>query len=303
MSAKRPETSRKGRMWCGTLNNYSEEEEDKVKEFISEHCIYGIYGREVGENGTPHLQCYFHLPEQQRGSYLKNFIPRIHIELCRGNEEQNVNYCQKEGDFWEHGTLNKKVTQSLEKTRKLKTMLEDYMNMGYLEFAEKWPREAYKDKTKLEQWRIDHTPVTEPYDRDLKDKNYWIWGSPGTGKSRWARSQCPQEQIYLKATNKWWSGYIDNVHHLILMEDFPNDAKYMANLIKLWADRYSFTAEVKGGTLLIEPKKWYLIITSNYSIDECFEGADALAIKRRFREVMILSDRDIFFENKLDFNQ
>lgn len=300
MSAKRPETTKQVQRWCGTLNNYSQEEEETMQQFIQDYCIYGIYGREKGDQGTPHLQCYWHFKRSQRGTFLKKYFPRIHIESCKGTEEQNVEYCQKEGDFWEHGTLSKKVTQSLDKTRRLKEMLNDYMKMGYLEFAEKWPKEAFRERAKLEEWRIYHTAVTAPYEGDLKDKNFWIWGAPGTGKSRWAREQVPPEQVYLKANNKWWGGYIDNIHHLVLIEDFPNDAKYMANLMKVWSDRYTFTAEVKGGTLFIEPKRWFLIVTSNYSIEDCFEGSDVAALKRRFREVEILSKDDIWFQYKLE---
>ena len=58
--------------------------------------------------------------------------------------------------------------------------------------------------------------------------------------------------------------------------------------MKIWSDRYAFNGEIKGGTVYVEPGRWYLIVTSNHSIDEVFQGApedDRNAIKRRFTEI------------------
>jgi hypothetical protein len=45
--------------------------------------------------------------------------------------------------------------------------------------------------------------------------------------------------------------------------------KYLVNLVKVWADRYTFMGEVKGGSMVIWPGSFYLIIPSNYPIDMC----------------------------------
>jgi hypothetical protein len=63
--------------------------------------------------------------------------------------------------------------------------------------------------------------------------------------------------------------------------------------MKIWSDRYSFTGEVKCGSVQIWPGNWYLVITSNYRIDQCFSLDDADAIKRRFTEWWIESPQDI----------
>lgn len=42
----------------------------------------------------------------------------------------------------------------------------------------------------------------------------------------------------------------------------------LGHLLKLWADSYSLTGEVKGGTIPLNYKR--LIITSNYSIEHIF---------------------------------
>jgi len=47
-------------------------------------------------------------------------------------------------------------------------------------------------------------------------------------------------------------------------------------LLKLWADSYSLTGEIKGGTIPLNYER--LIITSNYTIEDIF-GADPDNIK------------------------
>jgi hypothetical protein len=58
-----------------------------------------IIGKEVGEQGTPHLQCFFQFKHQQRFSTLKNAVPTGHWEVAKGSVQQNYTYCSKEGDY------------------------------------------------------------------------------------------------------------------------------------------------------------------------------------------------------------
>ena len=93
--------------WVFTLNNPTQDEISSIHAFAeTAHCQYLIYGNEVGAEGTPHLQGYVKFTLPQRLSYLRNKISdRGHYELARGSPQQASDYCKKEGDFHEFGTL------------------------------------------------------------------------------------------------------------------------------------------------------------------------------------------------------
>lgn len=70
-----------------------------------------------------------------------------------------------------------------------------------------------------------------------------------------------------------------------MLDDFPSDGKYLSQFLKIWRDRYLFNGELKGEHLWINLGEYFLIVTSNYSIDDVFESSDAEVIKRRFTQL------------------
>lgn len=101
--------SGRSRRYCCTLNNYTEEEYDKVRGIGTNDTLY-IIGKEVGEKGTPHLQMYFEFKNAMRFDTLKKVCERMHIEKAKGNKESNVKYCSKEGNYitnFDIGVLDK----------------------------------------------------------------------------------------------------------------------------------------------------------------------------------------------------
>ena len=121
-------------------------------------------------------------------------------------------------------------------------------------------------------------------DRTIIDgelEHEWWYGPTGTGKSKRVWEEYPEH--YAKQLNKWWDGYQDE--DVVVIEEWCPRNECTASFLKIWADRYPFPAEVKGGNLKkIRPTK--IIVTSNYTIDQCFERAeDRGPIKRRFKQV------------------
>ena len=110
--------------------------------------------------------------------------------------------------------------------------------------------------------------------------NYWIYGPPGTGKTRYVWDN--YASLYVKNMNKWWDGYNDEVN--VLIDDWdPERGKVLCYYLKIWADRYPFLGETKGSSCMIRPTR--ILITSNYSLEDCFEGEEYAAIKRRFKVI------------------
>lgn len=93
--------------YCATLNNYSPEDV-AVLRTPNSRLAYIIVGHEVGEQGTPHLQIYFQLEKQTKLTTIKNWggpWARMHLEAARGKPEQAADYCKKENNFFELGTM------------------------------------------------------------------------------------------------------------------------------------------------------------------------------------------------------
>jgi len=93
------------RNFCFTINNPIENELEMF--LLWDALKYCIIGQEQGESGTPHLQCYAELANSKSLSSLKKQLPRAHIEARKGTSQQAADYCKKEGDFKELGTLSK----------------------------------------------------------------------------------------------------------------------------------------------------------------------------------------------------
>lgn len=96
------------RRWCFTLNNYDEAELVSLRSSLSapENKIrYAVWGKEVGAEGTPHIQGYFSSGKTYRLKGAKKLVgDRAHLEAAKGSEEDNYKYCTKDGDFEEVGT-------------------------------------------------------------------------------------------------------------------------------------------------------------------------------------------------------
>lgn len=283
------------RNWCFTINNFDEveeacvidlEEDEEVSRCIAEH--------EHLFEGTPHIQGYVSFFEPKSGEYLKALISRrAHVEPAKGGWKQNARYCSKEGfiicskncDPDNDGVASGSGRVTEDVLRAAKTM-------DPWHFEDTFPLIWFHHRAKILNVMMDAAlrRVEHAWDGDLKKKNLWLWGRPGIGKSQWANTQLNPLWMYKKSINKWWDGYNLVVHKEVILEDFPQNGQMFAQHLKIWGDRYHFMAECKGSSLTVEPGRFFLIVTSNYCIDSCFEPEDASAIKRRFTEFWVTEE-------------
>lgn len=88
---------------CWTLNNYTPEQALELRGAVGQTGIsYVLFGYEIGDNGTPHLQGYFQANHDHYNRFKKKF-GNMHIEKQKGTYEEATNYCKKDGDFFEAG--------------------------------------------------------------------------------------------------------------------------------------------------------------------------------------------------------
>lgn len=267
------QTNARSRGWCFTLNNPGLADDLDIEE-LKEVATYVIIGKETGSEGTPHYQGFCRFQHPQSFQRLKDLLPRAHIEVQRGTAQQAAEYCKKDGNFEEFGEPPKSGAQTTkEKWRKVIALAEE----GKMdEIKDEYPGIYVLHRPKLLALRKRPTMILN----DLV--NEWWVGPTGTGKSRKLWADYPDH--YPKALNKWWDGY-DN-EEIVAIEEFnPEAGKYLAHFMKIWADRYPFSPEIKGATIKkIRPKK--IIVLSNYTIQQCFERSeDCLPLLRRFKVV------------------
>lgn len=133
--------------------------------------------------------------------------------------------------------------------------------------------------------RLDGLRTVRPPILETLANEWWV-GPTGTGKSRLLWELYPEH--YAKSLNKWWDGYARE--DVVAIEEWAPKNEVTGSFLKIWADRYPFKGEIKGGTLMhLRPKK--IIILSNYTIEECFlNDQDRLPLLRRFRVMRFPDD-------------
>ena len=108
--------------------------------------------------------------------------------------------------------------------------------------------------------------------------HWWFHGPAGSGKSHAAREENPV--FYLKRLDKWWDGY-ENEPCVIIEDYTPEYSKFLTLDLKKWADYYAFPADISGELSFIRPAK--IIVTSNYTMDQCFSSPQLECMLRRFK--------------------
>ncbi len=261
--------------WCFTLNNYSSQEIETTR-LLKTCSDYLVFGFEVGEKGTPHLQGFISFDKRMTIKKVAQLLSRAHWVPARGSPEQNRVYCTKDNKFEEFGlvplgqtgaaTLKRKADYDVAVDLAKKQKLYEVDSSMLLRFG-----------SSLRSIQKDFPLALDPLDTVT---GVWLWGKPGVGKSRTARWLYPN--AYPKPLNKWWDGYQNE--EFIILDDFDFDHRVLGHHLKQWSDHYAFTAEQKGTSIRIRPQ--IICVTSNYAIEQIFlDSMLCDAIKRRFIEI------------------
>lgn len=259
-----------------TLNNWDDKDVEDIRNLGSQ---YVVFGKEVGENGTHHLQGYVYFKSARTLSSLKKKLKKAHFEPRRGSHEQARDYCLKDGDYEEIGTPPVSQKEKGEKEKERWEAAWACAKVGDFDGI---------DKDILMRCYRTCKEIRKDYMADVQDAEdvtgVWFYGAAGVGKSRRARDEYPK--AYLKMCNKWWDGYQEEPH--VIIDDLDKGHAVLGHHLKIWGDRYCFLAETKGGAIKIRPKT--IIVTSQYHPDDIWEDDETRsAIRRRFKITHIVN--------------
>lgn len=90
--------------WCFTWNNYTEDWFEHLDQMAPK--IQGfIYGEEVGEEGTPHIQGYIEFKDKVRPLEFKDLTKKIswRKRAAHATRMDNITYCSKDGKWKSSG--------------------------------------------------------------------------------------------------------------------------------------------------------------------------------------------------------
>lgn len=252
--------------WCWTLNNPTEQEIDEIDalgEELPEPFVYIVYGHELGESGTPHLQGYAALSVRKRLPYIKDAISaRIHAEGAKGTPKQASSYCKKDGDFKEFG----KLPNSQGQRNDLKAVaMQISQGTSMAQIAESHPTELIRHYSGILKTKQLYRPK-----RKVPHPEIWVlWGKTGTGKTRRVWEFADLDELWVSpGVGGWFDGY--DQQPAVLFDDFDGSWFKLSYLLKL-LDRYVFKVPVKGSFVWWCPNTIY--ITSNLKPQDWYPQA------------------------------
>lgn len=270
----------RSRKWTFTLNNYTDEDEESLQEWDA--VKYLVYGHEVADTGTPHLQGYAEFTSPMRFSTFKKRFPTIHLEATKGTAQQNFTYTTKEDgdDFVEIGErpFVKKKSRAKKDYAPIRIAAH---TLTYREFLATDP--SFSD-TKLYEKHLEFVK----FERDAPEVN-WFWGPSGAGKTRTATELCADSDVYwVPPDARWFPGYDRHTH--VIFDELRGQFRISSLLIML--DRAPVPVERKGGHTPWCPTHIY--ITTPYSPEQFmrkyYSGEQEEQLLRRITNVVYFPD-------------
>lgn len=267
-------SSSKHRGWCFTLNNYSESDVNSLQIVTEMDTVkYSVYGFEVGESGTPHIQGYIEFANPRVFNGVKKLLgSSYHIEPRKGSPKQASDYCKKEGNFTEKGTLPQQGQRSdLDSVKDSlisgETSIDEILLTKPITF-----HQYGRTLERIEDLRFNSNV------RSTTTRGVWYWGSTGVGKSHKAFENFTLETHYVHPPHDkgWWDGY--KQQKIVVINDFRGEIPYneLLNLVDKWPHKVprrnrqpiNFTSELVIITSSLPPWEVYNRRAEEDSIDQ-----------------------------------
>lgn len=276
-------TSQTSQKWTFTLNNYTDDEVRRIANYPDWIRWIG-YGKEVGAEGTPHLQGFVYTWDAVRLTKFKLFLRRAHMEIQRGTFEENETYCNKDKDWTEYGERPQQgrrndilgIKRRIDEGTRLDDLMEDE---AFFSLACRNERSLRKYEEMKRGKRLCALPRAIP-------KVYLLKGESGHGKTPTVKALHGQLNCYRVFHTKapWYDGY--GGQPVLIFEDIDAASAPPLQHIKDICDGYAIQCPIKGGATWVLPTHVYF--TSNCTPAEWYPGAQEShwqAVENRFDEI------------------
>lgn len=278
------------RSYCFTINNPTVQDCDLIHSSC-DGILNLVAVLERGDQGTLHYQGWVQLKKPQRMSWVKNAMPRAHIEKMHGPKRKAIRYCLK--TLLETGSLTipensmslkawsfcteipqllwlaseESGTTSLHCRDFWSSMISSTVANSQKKILLEMKKLIDQGKSESELAEFDFPVYVKNYrgllryrflkskPRDHEMNVIVIQGPTGTGKSRWARDCFPD--AYWKQRSTWWDGY--EGQETVIIDEFYGWLPF--DLLLRICDRYPLYVETKGGNVNFVAKN--IVIISN----------------------------------------
>lgn len=235
---------------------------------------YIVAGKETAPStGWLHWQGYIQFNKKLTFQKITNVMSPIHIEIPTKSVLENINYCKKEGDYFEEGEP-RGVTLA-EKNKTKWTQL--------LELAESNQIDKIKE-CQPSALIVHRRALLDIRDSNLKAEHHperkciWIWGGSGVGKTRWVHDNWKPEEIFTLSDRDGWDQY--NQERVAFLDEADDSLSANWKQLLRWADRYPVRARRLYGTTPLNYD--ILVVTSMKDPKFMFQETPYSAIDRRF---------------------
>lgn len=269
--------------WSWTWNNYTQDDEYYLADMVLQKTVkFAIWGYEVGEQGTPHLQGYIEFKKRISFELVRKKFRNNHIEPARSDKAANIKYCTKDWTnecVFVHGDIATKQG-SRNDIKAVKDMLDNGKRLE--DVCKEYPEVLCKYPNGIKMLNVySQKPRTQP------PRVVYIHGPPGAGKTRLAMTY--SSDIYTVDNPKFWDGY--EQQHVVLFDDikkpFLKDFTF-TQLLRV-CDRYPCRVNIKGGSAIFNSP--IIVFTADRSIESLFDHYEQIDIdqfKRRITDIIEL---------------
>jgi len=161
----------RARHWCFTMNNYTPEDLDRLSS-LSGQVDYLIYGKEVSNTGTPHLQGYVCFRSRKRLSQCVTILGQCHFSVTRC-VQASIEYCKKDGEFLELGTPPKGERRINQYDAFIRDVDEGNRDILYL--MRNHASVYATCRSFVHEYLYRSKPVSLPFDLNLREWQSTLW--------------------------------------------------------------------------------------------------------------------------------